>query len=71
MQLTYTRKGVMLQVVLETISIALAVLSLTLNVMFNCSLLKVMPVAVKLVKRQMNVLSNNNWKINGSFAKDC
>jgi len=37
----------MLQVVLETIAIALAVLSLTLNVMFNCILFKVMPVTVR------------------------
>lgn len=59
----------MLQVVLETIVIALAVLSLTLNVMFNSSLLKVIPLAVKVVKRQMNVLSNNYWEICRSLAK--
>lgn len=35
----------MLQVVPETIAIALVLLSLTLNVMFNCSVFKVMPVA--------------------------
>lgn len=61
----------MLQVVLETTTIVLAVQSLTLNVMFNCSLFKVMSVAVRVVKRQMNVLSNNNWEINGSLAKHC
>lgn len=70
-QLTYIRSKVMLQVVLETIAIALAVLSLTLHVMFNCSLFKMMPVAVEVVKRQMNALSNNNWEINGSLSKDC
>lgn len=63
------QRGVMLQVVLETIVIALAVLSLTLNVMFNSSLLKVIPLAVKVVKRQMNVLSNNYWEICRSLAK--
>lgn len=61
----------MLQVVLETTTIVLAVLSLTSNVMFNCSLFKVMSVAVRVVKRQMNVLSNNNWEINGSLVKHC
>lgn len=63
------QKGVMLQVVLETIVIALAALSLTLNVMFNSSLFKVMPLAVRVLKRQMNVLSNNCWETCGSLAK--
>lgn len=57
------------QVVLETITITLTVLSLTLNVMFNSSLFKVIPLAVRVVKRQMNVLSNNYWEICGSLAK--
>lgn len=30
-----------------------------------------MSVAVRVVKRQMNVLSNNNWEVNGSLAKHC
>lgn len=68
---SHTSEGVMLQVVPETIAIPLAVLSLTLNVMFNCSLFKVMPVAATVVKKQMNVLCNNNWEINGSLAKHC
>lgn len=70
-QLTFIREGVVLRAVPETIAIALAVLSLTLNVMFNCRLFKVMPVAVRVVKRQMNVLSNNIWEINGTLAKHC
>lgn len=63
------QKGVMLQVVLETIVITLAGLSLTLNVMFNSSLFKVMPLAVRVMKRQMNVLSNNYCETCGSLAK--
>lgn len=42
---TYIRGKVKLQVVPETIAIALVLSSLTLNVMFNCSVFKVMPVA--------------------------
>lgn len=53
------------------ITIMLALLSLTLDVMFNYSLFKVTPVAVRVVKRQLNVLFNNNWEINGSWAKHC
>lgn len=45
MWLTGIRGKVMLQVVPETIAIALVLSSLTLNVMFNCSVFKVMPVA--------------------------
>lgn len=63
------QRGVMLQVVLQTIVIALAVLSLTFNVMFNSSLFKVILLTVRVVKRQMIVLSNNYWEICGSLAK--